>query len=133
MSLVVPSSAPEQTRARVLVVEDEVLIRLDISEALRAAGFEVIEAESAGNAFSLIEAGNPLDVVFTDIQLPGMLDGLALANMIRATRPFLPLVITSGNAALRTEASRIGKFVPKPYQMGDVVKLITDIVETVQH
>jgi two-component system, response regulator PdtaR len=130
MSLVVPASVLVPTRAAVLVVEDEVFIRLDVSEALRAAGFEVIEAESADNAFSLIEAREPLDVVFTDIQLPGMLDGLALANMIRAAHPLLPVVITSGNTAKRTEASRIGKFVPKPYQIGDVVKLITDIVET---
>ena len=59
---------------------------MNISEALRAAGFEVIETGSAGDAFSLIQAGERLDVVFTDIKMPGMLDGLALANMIRAAR-----------------------------------------------
>jgi len=130
MSLASPASAPKQARATVLVVEDEVLVRLNISEALRTAGFEVIEADSADNAFSLIQAGERLDVVFTDIRLPGMLDGLALAKMIRAAGPLLPVVITSGEAAKRMEANRTGKFVPKPYQIEDVVKLITDIVET---
>ena len=68
--------------------------------------------------------------MFTDIRLPGMLDGLTLAKMIRAARPLLPMVITSGEATKRMEADRMGKFVPKPYQIGDVVKLMTDIVET---
>src|SRR5262249_46023715 len=88
MSLV-PASAPGHARARVLVVEDEIFIRLDVSEALRTAGFEVIEAESADDAVGFMEAGEPVDVVFTDVQLPGLLDGFDLANMMRATRPSL--------------------------------------------
>jgi DNA-binding NtrC family response regulator len=111
-------------------VEDEVFIRLDVSEALRAAGFEVIEAKSADDAVSLIEAGEPVDVVFTDIQLPGSLDGLALANNMRAARPSLIVVFTSGDVTKRAEANRIGTFVPKPYQTKAVVDLIADIAET---
>src|SRR5215467_9442631 len=76
----VPASAIGHARARVLVVEDEIFIRLDVAEALRTAGFEVIETESAEEAASFIEAGEPVDVVFTDVQLPGLLDGLDLAN-----------------------------------------------------
>ena len=86
MSLV-PASAIGDARVRVLVVEDKALIRLDVSEALRAVGFEVIEAESADSAITFIEAGEPVDVMFTDINLPGMIDGLALGNIMRATRP----------------------------------------------
>ena len=126
-----PASAPGHARARVLVVEDEIFIRLDVSEALRTAGFEVIEAESADDAVGFMEAGEPVDVVFTDVQLPGLLDGLDLANMMRATHPSLVVVITSGNLTKGAEANRIGRlFVPKPYQIGDVVDLIADIAET---
>jgi two-component system, response regulator PdtaR len=74
----VPSPAFGPARARVLVVEDEVFVRLDVSEARRAAEFEVIEAKSADDAVSLIEAGEPVDVMFTDIQLPGLLTDVLL-------------------------------------------------------
>ena len=131
MSLV-PSPALAHVRARVLVVEDEVFIRLDVSEALRAAGFEVIEARSADDAVSFVEASEPVDVVFTDIQLPGLLDGLALVNKMRVTLPALIVVITSGDLTKRVEANRIGTFVPKPYQTEDVVGLIADIAKTAQ-
>ena len=131
MSLV-PSPALAHVRARVLVVEDEVFIRLDVSEALRAAGFEVIEARSADDAASFIETGEPVDVVFTDIQLPGLVDGLALVNKMRAARPSLIVVITSGDQTKLAEANRIGTFVPKPYQTKAVVGLIADLAETTQ-
>lgn len=129
-----PASAVGHTRARVLVVEDEVLIRWDVSEALRAVGFEVIEVQSADDAASFIEAGEPVDVVFTDVQLPGLLDGLDLAKIMRTTRPSLVVVLTSGNLTKAAEASRIGRlFVPKPYQIRNVVDLLADIAEAAQH
>jgi DNA-binding NtrC family response regulator len=128
MSLV-PVSAVGQTRARVLIVEDELFIRLDVSDALREAGFEVIEAVTADDAASLIKTGELLDVVFTDIQLPGELDGLAFAQWLRATRPWLPVVITSGYVSIQSEARQIGNFVPKPYEIRGIVAFIADIVE----
>ena len=71
-------------------------------------------------------------MVFTDIQLPGLLDGLALVNKMRVTLPALIVVITSGDLTKRVEANRIGTFVPKPYQTEDVVGLIADIAKTAQ-
>ncbi len=128
MSLV-PASTIGDARVRVLVVEDEVLLRLDVCDALRAAGFEVSEAESAGSAIASIETGEPVDLMFTDIQLPGMLDGLALTNIMRAAWPLSHVIFTSASLTKRTVANRIGRFVPKPYQVRDIVELIEILTE----
>jgi two-component system, response regulator PdtaR len=88
----IPASATPDTRTRVLVVENDQLARWDLSSALRATGFEVFEAESADSAITFIETGKPVDVMFTDIDLPGMLDGLALGNIMRAARPMVPVI-----------------------------------------
>src|ERR1700739_2213021 len=64
---------------RVLLVEDELFVRMEIAATLRHAGFQVIEAACADAALEFIESGEPIDLVFTDIQTPGILDGLALA------------------------------------------------------
>jgi two-component system, response regulator PdtaR len=127
MSLV-PVSAIGDARARVLVVEGEALIRRDVSKALRAAGFVVIEAENADRAITFIEAGGSIDVMFTDVHLPGMLDGLALGNIMRAVRPSVPVIFTSDNLTKGTVAKRIGKFVPKPYEVREIVDLVAEVV-----
>jgi two-component system, response regulator PdtaR len=120
-------------RARVLVVEDEALIRLDVCDALRAADLEVIEAESAHSAVAFIETGETIDLMFTDIQLPGMLDGFALGNIIRAAWPSVPVIFTSASLTKRSAANRIGRFVPKSYQVRDIVDLIVEVVLAAKH
>jgi hypothetical protein len=66
--------------------------------------------------------------MFRDIHLSGTLDGLALGNIMRAARPLVPLIFTSGNLTKRTPANRIGKFVPKPHEVGDIVNLTAEVV-----
>jgi two-component system, response regulator PdtaR len=73
----------ETKRPVVLVVEDESLIRMDAVDMVRAAGFDVIEAENAGEV-PILESRLDITVVFTDIQMPGSMDGLKLAAAIRA-------------------------------------------------
>jgi two-component system, response regulator PdtaR len=73
--------------ARILVVEDEVLIRALIAEELRLEGFSVIEADRADDALTYINAGDQVDLVFSDIQTPGSLDGLQLAEIVRDNYP----------------------------------------------
>jgi two-component system, response regulator PdtaR len=110
---------------RVLLVEDELFVRMDIAATLRHAGFQVIEAACADAAMEFIESGEPIDLVFTDVQTPGMLDGLALAERVRAKYPLMPVFICSGNPELEGAASQMGKFVPKPYEPTGIVRLLT--------
>lgn len=113
---------------RVLLVEDETFVRLDVAEILRQAGFEVIEAARADAAMEFIEAGERVDVVFTDVQTPGLLTGLALAERIRAKFPMVPIIITSGNTNIEDAARRLGMFLPKPYPPNGIPNLIAEIV-----
>jgi two-component system, response regulator PdtaR len=125
---VVPLQELDMGPIRVLLVEDELFVRIDIAATLRHAGFQVIEAACADAAMEFIESGEPIDLVFTDIQTPGTLDGLALAERVRAKYPLMPVLICSGNPELEGAASRLGKFVPKPYEPTGVVRLITSSI-----
>jgi CheY-like chemotaxis protein len=85
------SSDPTET---VLVANDEVLIRLAISEYLRDCGYRVIEAANADEAISVLQhAEIHVDIVFTDIKMPGSMDGFALSQWIRTNRPGLDVVL----------------------------------------
>ena len=124
----VPLQRLNTARVRVLLVEDETFLRLDVAEILRQAGFEVIEAAKADAAMEFIEAGERVDMVFTDVQTPGLLTGLALAERIRAKFPLMPIIVTSGNTNIEDAASRLGKFLPKPYPPDGIPNLIAEIV-----
>lgn len=116
---------------RVLVVEDEVLIRMDIAQELSLAGLEVLEAASAEEAIDLVEAGHRVDVVFSDIQLGGAIDGIALARRLRRLSPGLPVILTSakvlGGLPADLEAEGL-RFLPKPYRPSTVLALVDKAV-----
>src|ERR1700691_5718030 len=100
----------------VLIVEDEPLVRLNAVRALEDAGFEVIEAASADEAIQILENRSDIRVVFTDIHMPGSMDGLKLAHAVRHRWPPIKIVVTSGRE-LPTEQDlpEGGRFLPKPY------------------
>jgi CheY-like chemotaxis protein len=117
-----PDHAPTKT---VLVVEDEALIRLAIVEDLRACGFEVLEASSAPEAIDLLAEGAPIDIVFSDIHMPGYIDGLGLARWISVRRPEVSLVLTSAACSasdLPREFRRSIPLIPKPYELSTVLQ-----------
>ncbi|WGD53088.1 response regulator [Bradyrhizobium sp. CB1650] len=120
----IPMRRAQERPARILLVEDEIFIRMDVAAALRAAGFEVIEAARADAALEFLESGEPLDLVFTDVQMPGDLDGLALAELVRERYPMLPILIGSGRWEVEGAASKLGRFIPKPYDPIGIVRLI---------
>jgi two-component system, response regulator PdtaR len=111
--------------ACVLVVEDEVLIRLVIADELRADGFSVIEAASADQALSYLQAGVPIDLVLSDIEMPGSMNGLGLIQRLRVQAPNLPTVLTSGASPVAHDADA---FVSKPYDMRQLVALIAKLL-----
>lgn len=73
----------QHTRAVILIVEDEFLLRMNAAEMIEDAGFDVVEASSAAEAIAVLEARTDIHVVFTDIQMPGSMDGLKLARFVR--------------------------------------------------
>jgi two-component system, response regulator PdtaR len=112
---------------RVLVVEDEVLIRMLIADELRLAGFVVVEAGSANEALSYLTSGEPVHLVFTDITMPGSMDGLDLAREIKKSRPGLPIVLASGTIDAAPDR-RLGVFLEKPYDVNRTVALVSKLI-----
>lgn len=110
---------------RVLVVEDEFLIRMLVADHLRDAGFTVIEAFNGDEAIAILTTGAPIDLVFTDVRMPGAADGMALLAFIKRTQPDLPVVMTSGH--LEPELAYAGgarRFLDKPCDPDFVVAAI---------
>ena len=115
---------PEQLvpPVRVLVVEDEFLIRLTLSEALGDEGFEVLEAETGDAALPMLAPGCGIRLLLTDIQLPGVLNGRALVQRVRETMPDLPVIYMTGRPDPESAftASALDIFIAKPYTLTDV-------------
>jgi DNA-binding NtrC family response regulator len=117
--------------ATVLLVEDEVLIGDVVCDALMEQGFTVHRTETADAALRNLESGHDIDVLFTDINLPGEINGAELATRAREMRPELPIVYASG----RHTASDFGLvsrsvFVNKPYDLSDICTLLHRLVPT---
>jgi DNA-binding response OmpR family regulator len=107
-----------EQRTCILLVEDEVLIRLMLADELRDAGHQVIEASDADEALVIMEATKP-DLIISDVRMPGSIDGLGLLAHVRASLPVLPVIITSAHldpAHARSQGANL--FVPKPYLCG---------------
>ena len=113
-------------RTSVLLVEDEILISEIIAEVLSESGFAVHTVEGGEEALRYIESGADVDVLFTDINLAGRMDGSMLAREVRAERPELPIVYCSGrysSSALTPPVSR-SIFMKKPYDPADLCRLL---------
>ncbi len=86
----------------ILLVEDELLVRDEIAGVLRIAGWDVLEVNSGERAVALLRSGQHIDVIFTDIQLAGALNGWDVAEHGRATQAAMPVIYTSGNSVDRS-------------------------------
>ena len=104
----------QQEPCTVLVVEDEPLVRLMVAEELRDSGMRVIEAGTADEAFERLRAGNPVDFVFADIELPGSMNGLELARRVQTDFPNLEFLMTSGRAPATKPVPRL---IPRPRKL----------------
>jgi two-component system, response regulator PdtaR len=112
-----------------LVVDDEELLRLFAAGLLEDRGFKVIEAENAAAALRALEAHHDVRLLFTDIQMPGALNGLDLAREVHARWPNVLLVITSGRARPRdAEIPDDGRFIEKPYGATDLFNEVDDLM-----
>ena len=112
-------------RPIVLIVEDESLLRTSGAEMVAEAGFEVIEAGSADEAIAILQARSDIHIVFTDIQMPGSMDGLKLAWFVSDRWPPIRLVVTSGRVAVREEdLPKGGLFIGKPYTAQRIAEVL---------
>jgi CheY-like chemotaxis protein len=106
----------EQTRPRVLVVEDEPLVRMGIADFLEDSGFEVFEAGNADQAIAVLVENRDIRVMFTDIDMPGSMDGLKLAAVVRDRWPPIKIIVTSGYRIVNSDELPVDtQFLPKPY------------------
>jgi CheY-like chemotaxis protein len=117
-----PDPKPAKQPAKVLLVEDEPLVRMLLADELRQAGLTVVEAGGAREALTVL-AVDSVDLVVTDIQMPGGMDGLELAERVRQTHPSVPIVLTSGNPP-PLDLNQIGPFLMKPYGLSEAVEVV---------
>jgi CheY-like chemotaxis protein len=107
----------------VLVVEDVVLVRMVVAAYLREGGFQVVEAAGAEEAIRVLRA-SPVDVVFSDVRMPGATDGHGLADWIRQNKPKVKIVLGSGvESEISDEA-----IVKKPYDQGDLLRRLRTVL-----
>ena len=115
--------------ALVLVVEDEPLVRLDAVDMLTGAGFRVVDATNADEAIAILERRRDIRVVVTDIQMPGSMDGLKLAAMIRDRWPPIQLIVISGKVGVQAGQLPPGaKFIAKPYHEPTLLNLVQSLI-----
>ena len=100
----------------VLIVEDEGLLCELMVEELKTLGFAVLKAQTSEEALNLIEGETPVDVLFTDIRLPGSLDGWDLAERFRARNPSGPVIYTTGYSGVPLRRVSQSTFLAKPYR-----------------
>jgi CheY-like chemotaxis protein len=118
----------ESNRPVVLIVEDELLLRMDAADIIAAAGFDVLEAGNADEAIEILEARRNITVVFIDIQMPGAMDGLKLAHAVRGRWPPIKIVATSGHLdVLEQDLPEGGRFLPKPYSPMQVKSVLREL------
>jgi len=116
-------------RPLVLLVEDELFIREDAAAIIRSAGFDVMEAANADEAIKILESNLNVAIVFTDVQMPGSMDGLKLAAAVRGRWPPIKIVATSGLVDIQAHhLPDGGKFLPKPYRPTDVVDILREVM-----
>jgi CheY-like chemotaxis protein len=105
------------------------IIRFDIADQLEAAGFTVLQAVSADHAIAILENRNDIRLVFTDIQMPGSMDGLRLAACVRDRWPPIHIIVTSGHRRVAEEDLPTGtRFIEKPYQSNHIIQTIAELV-----
>jgi CheY-like chemotaxis protein len=116
-------------RPVVLVVEDEFLIRISAVEIIEDAGFEVLQAADADEALEILQVRTDIRVIFTDIHMPGSMDGLRLAHAVRGRWPPIKIIATSGRVNVRIDdLPDGGRFVPKPYHPEEIARTLRELV-----
>ena len=117
----------EHETPTVLVVEDDILVRMLMTDSLREADYKVIEASNGDQAIAILRSGTKVHVVLSDVRMPGSLDGVDLAKLVKAELPQVKFVLVSGH--LRPlEAVEHDGFFAKPYDVDRVIAYIQTLL-----
>jgi CheY-like chemotaxis protein len=113
----------------VLIVEDEALIRMGAVSIIEDAGFAVYDANRADTAIGLLEMHREIRLIFTDIDMPGSMDGLKLAHYVRWRGPPVKIIVTSGHVKMTEASLPAGAvFMPKPYDSAVITYKIREML-----
>jgi CheY-like chemotaxis protein len=113
----------------VLVVEDEALIRMGVVVDFEEAGFNVLEAADTDEAIALLRSHPEIQALFTDIEIPGSMNGLMLAAAVHDRWPPIKIIVTSGRVLVRKrDLPEDAQFMPKPYDNSQVISTLRDMV-----
>ena len=116
-------------RPVVLLVEDEHLIRMSAAEMIEDAGFEVISASDADEAIRILECRSDIRAVFTDVQMPGSMDGIRLVRVVRSRWPPVALLVTSGRTRVpETDLPTGARFLHKPYEPAQITSALRQLI-----
>ncbi|PZU19161.1 MAG: response regulator [Shinella sp.] len=118
-----------QKATTVIVVEDEMIVRMDIAMSLQDEGFTVLEASNADEAIKLLDTHPEIRLMFTDIDMPGSMDGLKLAEAVRDRWPPVKIIVASGHRQLKDDLLPVeGKFFSKPYEHAAVISAMREML-----
>jgi CheY-like chemotaxis protein len=124
--MILPAADPSGARKVILVVEDEVLIRMVVADYLRDWGYQVVEAGNADEALDHLRVMKRVDLIFSDVQMPGSMGGLELVEQVRALYPSVPIILASGHL-MPAEAGETS-LLPKPYELASVVEKVRKLL-----
>jgi CheY-like chemotaxis protein len=118
----------------VLVVEDDALTQLNAVAIVEEAGFEAIAASNADEAVQVLESRADVQAVFTDVQMPGSMDGLGLARVVRDRWPPVALIVTSGKTEIApSDLPAGGRFLHKPYAPSEIETVLRQLLAVAHH
>lgn len=115
--------------AIILVVEDEVLIRMMMATELRAAGFAVLEAANADEALKVLRSSEPVDLMVTDIRMPGTMDGIRLAASVRGMWESIKIIIASAHTPEWPVAVICDAFIGKPFTPDRLIERVRQVLK----
>lgn len=123
-----PKEADEPVNSRtVLVVDDEVVVRMSIADELHGAGYHVIEAANAEEALTLLNSGTIPDLLMTDVQMPGAHDGLELARIVHAAYPDMKIVVVSASLPGGSDEA-VDVTLAKPYDPNELLGVVATLL-----
>jgi CheY-like chemotaxis protein len=115
-----PKDEPKAV-STILVVEDEVIVRMMITDRLRSEGYTVLEASNAREALEVLRHNSAVRLVFSDVRMPGSMDGMKFAGLVRCEYPMIKIVLTSGHLRAADWSEHDG-FFPKPYDSAEIIQ-----------
>ena len=118
-------------KAVILVVEDDFLIRMDAADIVSSAGYEAVEASSADEAVLILRSRDDIDLVFTDVVMPGTMDGLQFAFYVRQHYPKVGIIVASGTLVVdRDTLPSTARFFVKPYSDREIADEMANLLKT---